>query len=77
MNSNHFKGLLPCISSNVTFNDLSNNLLAGSISHFLCYKMNEPKNMEFLNLGKNVYQGCKVVIYNHFVLALIPYQILL
>ena len=26
----------------------------GSISHFLCYKMNEPKKLEFLNLGKNL-----------------------
>ncbi|XP_075661470.1 receptor-like protein EIX2 [Castanea sativa] len=57
MSSNRFKGLLPCISSNVTFLDLSNNSLSGSISHFLCYKMNEPKNMEFLNLGKNLLSG--------------------
>ncbi|KAM3752154.1 hypothetical protein ACB098_04G167200 [Castanea mollissima] len=57
MSSNRFKGLLPCISSNVTFLDLSNNSLFGSISHFLCYKMNEPKNMQFLNLGKNLLSG--------------------
>ncbi|KAM3752155.1 hypothetical protein ACB098_04G167300 [Castanea mollissima] len=55
--SNRIKGLLPCISSNVTFLDLSNNSLSGSISHFLCYKMNEPKNMKFLNLGKNLLSG--------------------
>ncbi|KAL4634644.1 hypothetical protein ACB092_04G215200 [Castanea dentata] len=57
MSSNRFKGLLPCISSNVTFLDLSNNSLSGSLSHFLCYKMNEPKNMQFLNLGKNLLSG--------------------
>ncbi|KAM3752104.1 hypothetical protein ACB098_04G163800 [Castanea mollissima] len=57
MSSNRFKGLLPCISSNVTFLDLSNNSLSGSISHFLCYKMNEPKNMQFLNLGINLLSG--------------------
>ncbi|KAL4634625.1 hypothetical protein ACB092_04G213500 [Castanea dentata] len=57
MSSNRFKGLLPCISSNVTFLDLSNNSLSGSISHFLCYKMNEPKYMQFLNLGKNLLSG--------------------
>ncbi|KAL4634646.1 hypothetical protein ACB092_04G215400 [Castanea dentata] len=57
MSSNRFKGLLPCISSNVTFLDLSNNSLSGSISHFLRYKMNEPKNMEFLNLGINLLSG--------------------
>ncbi|KAL4618774.1 hypothetical protein ACB092_06G034200, partial [Castanea dentata] len=55
--SNHFKGLLPCISSNLTFLDLSNNSLSGSISHFLCYKMNEPNYMQFLNLGKNPLSG--------------------
>ncbi|KAL4634623.1 hypothetical protein ACB092_04G213300 [Castanea dentata] len=57
MSSNRFKGLLPCISSNVTFLDLSNNSLSRSISHFLCYKMNEPKYMQFLNLGKNLLSG--------------------
>ncbi|KAL4634630.1 hypothetical protein ACB092_04G214000 [Castanea dentata] len=57
MSSNRFKGLLPFISSNLTFLDLSNNSLSGSISHFLCYKMNEPKNMQFLNLGKNLLLG--------------------
>nr|XP_023912429.1 receptor-like protein EIX1 [Quercus suber] len=57
MNSNHFQGPLPCISSNVSFLNLSNNSLSGSISHFLCYKMNEPKHMEFLNLGKNLLSG--------------------
>ena len=45
MSSNHFTGLLPCISSNVSFLDLSKNLISGSISHFLCYKMNEPKKI--------------------------------
>ena len=57
VSSNNFTGPLPCISSNVTFLDLSNNLLSGSISHFLCYKMNEPKFMEFLNLEKNLLSG--------------------
>ncbi|KAM3704339.1 hypothetical protein ACJW31_04G168900 [Castanea mollissima] len=57
MSSNRFKGLLPCISSNVVLLDLSNNSLSGSLSHFLCYKMNEPKNMQFLNLGKNLLSG--------------------
>ncbi|KAK4569236.1 hypothetical protein RGQ29_004581, partial [Quercus rubra] len=57
MSSNNFTGPLPCISSNVTFLDLSNNLLSRSISHFLCYKMNEPKKMQFLNLGKNLLSG--------------------
>ncbi|KAL0000658.1 hypothetical protein SO802_014439 [Lithocarpus litseifolius] len=57
MSSNSFNGSLPLISSNVSFLDLSNNLLSGSISHFLCYKKNEPKQMELLNLGKNLLSG--------------------
>ena len=57
VSSNNFTSPLPCISSNVTFLDLSNNSLSGSISRFLCYKMNEPKKIEFLNLGKNLLSG--------------------
>ncbi|KAK4559574.1 hypothetical protein RGQ29_008697 [Quercus rubra] len=57
VSSNNFTGPLPCISSKVTRLDLSNNSLSGSISHFLCYKMNESKNVEFLNLGKNLLSG--------------------
>ncbi|KAK4575903.1 hypothetical protein RGQ29_026742 [Quercus rubra] len=57
MSSNHFNGSLPLISSNVTILDLSNNLLSGSISHFLCYKMNVPKQMEYLNFEKNLLSG--------------------
>jgi Leucine-rich repeat (LRR) protein len=37
LSSNHFKGPLPCISSDVIVLDLSNNSFSGSISHFLCY----------------------------------------
>ena len=36
MNSNHFECPLPFISSNLSFLDLSNNSLPGSIFHFLC-----------------------------------------
>ncbi|KAL4618409.1 hypothetical protein ACB092_06G008100 [Castanea dentata] len=57
VSSNNFTGPLPCISSNVTFLDLSNNLLSGSISHFLCYKINDSQSMEFLNLGNNLLSG--------------------
>ncbi|XP_030929058.1 receptor-like protein EIX2 [Quercus lobata] len=57
MSSNRFNGLLPLISSYVTILDLSNNLLSGSISHFLCYKMNEPKQMEYLDFEKNILSG--------------------
>jgi Leucine-rich repeat (LRR) protein len=57
LSSNLFEGPLPRISSNVSFLDLSDNLLSGSISHFLCYKMTELKEMEVLNLGKNRLSG--------------------
>nr|XP_023907789.1 receptor-like protein EIX1 [Quercus suber] len=57
LSSNHFNGSLPYVSSNVTMLDLSNNSFSGSISHFLCYKMNEPKQMQLLNLGKNHLSG--------------------
>ena len=54
MRSNHFKGSIPFLSSTVGLLDLFTNLFFGFISHFLCYKMNEPKNMEYLNLGSNL-----------------------
>jgi Leucine-rich repeat (LRR) protein len=57
LGSNLFKGPLPLISSNVSFLDLSDNLLSGSISHFLCYKKNESKEMALLNLGNNRLSG--------------------
>ena len=55
MSSNRFRGSLPFISSNVNILDRSNNLLSGSISHFLCYKMNEPKQMEYLDFEKKIF----------------------
>ncbi|XP_065635183.1 receptor-like protein EIX2 isoform X1 [Quercus suber] len=57
LSSNHFKGSLPCISSNVYMLDLSNNSFSRSISHFFCFRVNEPKNMEHLNLEKNLLSG--------------------
>ena len=57
LSSNNFKGPLPCISSKVIVLDLSNNSLSGSISQFLCFKRNEPKQIEFLNLEKNCLSG--------------------
>ena len=57
LSSNHFKGPLPCISSNVYVLDLSNNSFSGSISHFFCFKVNEHKTIGYLNLGKNLLSG--------------------
>nr|XP_023884717.1 receptor-like protein EIX2 [Quercus suber] len=57
LSSNHFKGPLPCISSNVYELDISNNSFSGSISHFFCFKVNEHKTIVHLNLGKNLLSG--------------------
>ncbi|KAM3734410.1 hypothetical protein ACB098_10G013200 [Castanea mollissima] len=57
LSSNHFKGPLPCISSNVYVLDLSNNSFSRSISHFFCFKVNEPKMIAHLNLEKNLLSG--------------------
>ncbi|XP_030933883.1 receptor-like protein EIX2 [Quercus lobata] len=54
LSSNHFKGPLPCISSNVLVLDLSKNSFSRSISHFLCFGMNEQKQVGYLNLEKNL-----------------------
>ncbi|XWS13146.1 hypothetical protein CRYUN_Cryun36dG0012300 [Craigia yunnanensis] len=55
--SNNFSGPLPLISSNLTGLDLSDNSLSGSLSHFLCHRLNESMRLSFLNLGKNFLFG--------------------
>ncbi|CAK7336212.1 unnamed protein product [Dovyalis caffra] len=57
LSSNHFKGPLPPIFSNVGALDLSNNSFSGSIFNFLCHNMDELKNMQVLNLGENLLNG--------------------
>nr|XP_023886893.1 receptor-like protein EIX2 isoform X2 [Quercus suber] len=57
LSSNHFKGSLPCISSYVYVLDLSKNSFSRSISHFFCFRVNEPKNIGHLNLEKNLLSG--------------------
>ncbi|XP_075641352.1 receptor-like protein EIX1 [Castanea sativa] len=57
LSSNHFKGPLPYISSHVDVLDLSNNSFSGSISHFFCFKVNEPKMIAYLNLENNLLSG--------------------
>ncbi|XP_059629361.1 receptor-like protein EIX2 [Cornus florida] len=53
LSSNHFNGTLPRMSSNISTLDLSNNSFSGSIRQFLCYKMDESKNLQLLNLERN------------------------
>ncbi|KAG6781641.1 hypothetical protein POTOM_014552 [Populus tomentosa] len=57
LSSNHFKGPLPSIFSNVGALDLSNNSFSGSMLNFLCHKTDELKNMQVLNLGENLLSG--------------------
>eukprot|EP00257_Ricinus_communis_P002153 XP_002513051.3 receptor-like protein EIX1 [Ricinus communis] len=57
MSSNNFRGPVPYFSSNLSALDLSSNSFTGSIINFLCYKMQEVKKMEVLNLGGNLLSG--------------------
>nr|KJB75098.1 hypothetical protein B456_012G024000 [Gossypium raimondii] len=53
---NNFTGSLPGISLNMTVLDLSNNVLSGSMSQFLCHKKHQMK-LEVLNLEGNHLSG--------------------
>ncbi|KAB2002615.1 hypothetical protein ES319_D11G077600v1 [Gossypium barbadense] len=57
LSCNNFTDSLPLLSSNVTAIDFSFNSLSGSMSHFLCHKLNEPMKLEILNLGHNLLSG--------------------
>ncbi|KAH9803420.1 hypothetical protein KPL71_001757 [Citrus sinensis] len=57
MDSNNMSGPLPLISSNLVYFGLSYNSFSGSISHFLCDKINETKRLEALKLNDNYLQG--------------------
>ncbi|XP_059627560.1 receptor-like protein EIX2 [Cornus florida] len=57
ISSNHLNGTLPRLSANISTLDLSNNAFSGSTSYFLCYKMDESKNLQFLNLERNLLSG--------------------
>ncbi|XVE75486.1 hypothetical protein DITRI_Ditri12bG0097600 [Diplodiscus trichospermus] len=57
VSSNNFRGQLPRLSPKVITMDFSNNSMSGSTSHFFCYKLDEPMNLEVLNLGFNLLSG--------------------
>ncbi|CAN1781154.1 Receptor-like protein EIX2 [Linum perenne] len=57
MSSNNLTGPLPFISPITSILDLSNNSLSGTISKFLCYKPDEDKWTQILNLGGNHFDG--------------------
>ncbi|XWS13922.1 hypothetical protein CRYUN_Cryun36dG0080400 [Craigia yunnanensis] len=54
---NQFSGQLPQVSSNVSFLDLSNNSLSGSLFPLWCSKLKEAMGTVFLNLGENFLSG--------------------
>ncbi|WCJ41313.1 Receptor-like protein EIX1 [Euphorbia peplus] len=57
LSSNLFEGPLPLVTSDTTFLDFSNNSFSGSISHFICHKVSELKDMYVLDLGNNLLTG--------------------
>ncbi|KAF8412997.1 hypothetical protein HHK36_000969 [Tetracentron sinense] len=57
LSSNCFKGWLPRLSPNVTAFRLSKNSISGSLSPLLCEKMDEQKNLQILDLSKNLLSG--------------------
>ncbi|XP_065868271.1 receptor-like protein EIX2 [Euphorbia lathyris] len=57
LSSNNFSGPIPYFSPNVIALDLSNNSFSGSIFKFLCNKINQEKQMRFLNLERNFLHG--------------------
>ncbi|KAH7510549.1 hypothetical protein FEM48_ZijujUnG0115300 [Ziziphus jujuba var. spinosa] len=57
LSQNHFEGPLPLVSSKVHELDLSDNLLSGSISQFLCSSPSEPVNLAALYLANNQLSG--------------------
>ncbi|KAH7518819.1 hypothetical protein FEM48_Zijuj09G0211400 [Ziziphus jujuba var. spinosa] len=57
LSQNHFEGPLPLVSSKLYKLDLSDNLLSGTISQFLCSSPSQPMNMAALYLAKNRLSG--------------------
>ncbi|CAN1344617.1 Receptor-like protein EIX2 [Linum perenne] len=54
---NNLEGSLPVISSNLTALDLSNNLLSGNLTKFLCFNSTQARETQFLNLQGNLLSG--------------------
>ncbi|KAK2639679.1 hypothetical protein Ddye_027474 [Dipteronia dyeriana] len=54
LSSNNLSGPLPLIYPKYRF-DLSNNKFSGSISHFVCHRMHESKETDFLKLRGNLF----------------------
>ncbi|CAN1344678.1 Receptor-like protein EIX2 [Linum perenne] len=57
LSSNLLNGPLPHIYPFMTVLDVSNNSLSGSLAKFLCYKPDEEKTMQVMNLGSNKFSG--------------------
>ncbi|WCJ39083.1 disease resistance family protein / LRR family protein [Euphorbia peplus] len=57
LSSNKFNGVVPSFPSSLVAFDLSNNSFSGSIFNFLCNNMTEVKQMQVLNLERNLLDG--------------------
>ncbi|KAL0010025.1 hypothetical protein SO802_005133 [Lithocarpus litseifolius] len=57
LRSNHFKGRLPRLSANVEVLDMANNSIFGSLSTFLCQKMNKKNKLKVLDVSNNFLCG--------------------
>ncbi|KAK2983505.1 hypothetical protein RJ640_023039 [Escallonia rubra] len=55
--SNRFKGQLPHLSPNVKVLSAGNNTFSGTLSSFLCRKLNRMNNLEVLDISSNLLSG--------------------
>ncbi|KAM3730086.1 hypothetical protein ACB098_12G060900 [Castanea mollissima] len=57
LKSNHLKGQLPHLSANVEVLNIANNSFSGSISTFLCHKVNRRNKLQVLDASNNLLSG--------------------
>ncbi|XP_076891335.1 receptor-like protein EIX2 [Bidens hawaiensis] len=57
LSNNRLRGVLPGNFSTTSILDLSNNKISGSLEQFLCSSIQNPRQLEFLNLANNNMSG--------------------
>ncbi|XP_076956911.1 receptor-like protein EIX2 [Bidens hawaiensis] len=57
LSNNRLRGVLPGNFSTAIILDLSNNKISGSLEQFLCSSIQNPRQLEFLNLANNNMSG--------------------
>ncbi|KAB2598439.1 HB09p [Pyrus ussuriensis x Pyrus communis] len=57
LGSNQFTGALPIVPTSLYLLDLSNSSFSGSVFHFFCDRLEEPKQLSILHLGNNLLTG--------------------